>query len=42
MPVSWKGTLVQFSGRLQRRHPWKTEARIEYDEEALRHFNENV
>ena len=87
MPISWKGTLVQYSGRLQRRHPWKTEVRIydyvdsavpmlfrmfrkrlstyraigyargeaplglaeppeehtiEYDEEALRHFDDNV
>lgn len=30
MPVSWKGTLVQYSGRLHRRHPNKTEVRI-YD-----------
>lgn len=30
MPVSWKGTLVQYSGRLHRRHPGKTEVRI-YD-----------
>jgi len=30
MPVSWKGTLVQYSGRLHRRHPDKTEVRI-YD-----------
>ena len=84
MPVSWKGTLIQYSGRLHRRHPAKTEVRIydyvdrevpmllrmfekrlrtyraigyargeaplgfkekeelvvEYDEEALRHFEE--
>jgi superfamily II DNA or RNA helicase len=87
MPVSWKGTLIQYSGRLHRRHPAKTEVRIydyvdrevpvllrmfekrlptyraigyargeaplgfaeppdettiEYDEEALRHFAEDV
>jgi superfamily II DNA or RNA helicase len=30
MPVAWKGTLVQYSGRLHRRHPGKTEVRI-YD-----------
>lgn len=30
MPVSWKGTLVQYSGRLHRRHPGKSEVRI-YD-----------
>lgn len=28
MPVSWKGTLVQYSGRLHRLHPGKTEVRI--------------
>ena len=28
MPVSWKGTLVQYSGRLHRAHPRKTEVRI--------------
>jgi superfamily II DNA or RNA helicase len=28
MPVSWKGTLVQYSGRLHRLHPRKTEVRI--------------
>lgn len=87
MPVSWKGTLIQYSGRLHRRHPAKTEVRIydyvdrevpmllrmfekrlttyraigyargeaplgfaeppdeltiEYDEEALRHFQEEL
>jgi len=87
MPVSWKGTLIQYSGRLHRRHPGKAEVRIydyvdrevpmllrmfekrlpthraigyargeaplgfaeapeertiEYDEEALRHFEEDV
>jgi superfamily II DNA or RNA helicase len=87
MPVSWKGTLIQYSGRLHRRHPAKTEVRIydyvdrevpmllrmfakrlttyraigyargeaplglaeppdertvEYDEEALRYFQENA
>lgn len=30
MPVSWKGTLVQYTGRLHRLHPEKTEVRI-YD-----------
>jgi superfamily II DNA or RNA helicase len=30
MPVSWKGTLIQYSGRLHRSHPAKTEVRI-YD-----------
>lgn len=30
MPVSWKGTLVQYTGRLHRFHPGKTEVRI-YD-----------
>ena len=28
MPVSWKGTLVQYSGRLHRLHPKKSEVRI--------------
>jgi len=30
LPVSWKGTLIQYSGRLHRHHPAKTEVRI-YD-----------
>ena len=30
MPISWKGTLVQYTGRLHRLHPGKTEVRI-YD-----------
>jgi superfamily II DNA or RNA helicase len=30
MPVSWKGTLIQYAGRLHRLHPGKTEVRI-YD-----------
>ncbi|MBM4354893.1 MAG: DEAD/DEAH box helicase, partial [Deltaproteobacteria bacterium] len=30
MPVSWKGTLVQYTGRLHRLHPEKSEVRI-YD-----------
>jgi superfamily II DNA or RNA helicase len=30
LPVSWKGTLVQYAGRLHRLHPGKTEVRI-YD-----------
>ncbi len=28
MPVSWKGTLVQYTGRLHRLHPAKSEVRI--------------
>ena len=30
MPISWKGTLVQYAGRLHRLHPGKSEVRI-YD-----------
>ncbi len=30
LPVSWKGTLVQYTGRLHRLHPGKNEVRI-YD-----------
>jgi len=30
MPISWRGTLVQYTGRLHRPHPGKTEVRI-YD-----------
>jgi len=30
MPVSWRGTLVQYAGRLHRLHPSKEEVRI-YD-----------
>jgi superfamily II DNA or RNA helicase len=30
LPVSWKGTLVQYAGRLHCLHPGKTEVRI-YD-----------
>ena len=30
MPISWKGTLLQYAGRLHRRHPFKSEVRI-YD-----------
>ncbi|MDD5094788.1 MAG: DEAD/DEAH box helicase family protein [Dehalococcoidia bacterium] len=30
MPISWKGTLVQYAGRLHRLHPGKVEVRI-YD-----------
>jgi superfamily II DNA or RNA helicase len=30
LPVSWKGTLIQYAGRLHRLHPDKTEVRI-YD-----------
>ena len=28
MPVSWRGTVVQYTGRLHRSHPGKTEVRI--------------
>ena len=28
MPISWKGTLIQYTGRLHRLHPNKTEVRI--------------
>ena len=28
MPVSWKGTLVQYAGRLHRKHHAKTEVRM--------------
>lgn len=28
LPVSWKGTLVQYTGRLHRVHPGKTDVRI--------------
>jgi superfamily II DNA or RNA helicase len=28
LPVSWKGTLIQYTGRLHRLHPGKTEVRI--------------
>ncbi len=28
LPVSWKGTLIQYAGRLQRPHPAKSEVRI--------------
>ena len=28
MPISWRGTLVQYAGRLHRLHPGKTEVRI--------------
>ena len=28
LPVSWKGTLIQYTGRLHRSHPGKTEVRI--------------
>lgn len=30
MPISWKGTLIQYTGRLHRRHPSKAEVQI-YD-----------
>ena len=28
LPVSWKGTLIQYTGRLHRLHPGKKEVRI--------------
>ena len=28
MPISWKGTLIQYAGRLHRLHPKKTAVRI--------------
>ncbi len=28
LPVSWKGTLIQYTGRLHRLHPGKAEVRI--------------
>jgi len=28
LPISWKGTLIQYAGRLHRLHPGKTEVRI--------------
>jgi superfamily II DNA or RNA helicase len=30
LPIAWKGTVVQYAGRLSRLHPHKTEVRI-YD-----------
>jgi superfamily II DNA or RNA helicase len=30
MPIAWKGTVVQYAGRLHRPHPEKADARI-YD-----------
>jgi len=30
MPISWKGTLIQYSGRLHRHYPGKKEVRV-YD-----------
>lgn len=30
LPISWKGTLIQYTGRLHRLYPGKTEVRI-YD-----------
>jgi superfamily II DNA or RNA helicase len=30
LPIAWKGTLVQYAGRLTRLHPQKTQVRI-YD-----------
>lgn len=36
LPVAWKGTLVQYAGRLPRLHPGKTEVRIvDYVDRAM-------
>jgi superfamily II DNA or RNA helicase len=36
MPIAWKGTLIQYAGRLHREHPGKREVRIyDYLDEAL-------
>ncbi|MGD2123675.1 MAG: DEAD/DEAH box helicase family protein [Gemmatimonadota bacterium] len=36
LPIAWKGTLVQYAGRLHRRHQGKTEVRIyDYVDEAV-------
>ena len=36
LPIAWKGTLVQYAGRLHRRHQGKTEVRIyDYVDEAI-------
>jgi superfamily II DNA or RNA helicase len=36
LPIAWKGTLVQYAGRLHRRHHGKTEVRIyDYVDEAV-------
>jgi superfamily II DNA or RNA helicase len=36
LPISWKGTLVQYAGRLHRQHQGKTEVRIyDYVDEAV-------
>ena len=36
MPISWKGILQQYAGRLHRNHPTKTDVRI-YDYVELGH-----
>ncbi|WP_005033209.1 TOTE conflict system archaeo-eukaryotic primase domain-containing protein [Holophaga foetida] len=39
MPIAWKGTLVQYAGRLHRLHPGKEEVRIyDYLDDALAVF----
>jgi superfamily II DNA or RNA helicase len=44
MPVSWKGTLFQYAGRLHRLHPGKREVRVydyaEVEEPMLRRMFE--
>lgn len=36
MPIAWKGTLIQYAGRLHREHPGKREVRIyDYLDDAL-------
>jgi hypothetical protein len=40
MPISWKGTLIQYSGGLHRHHPGKEEVRIyDYVDDVLQRFD---
>jgi superfamily II DNA or RNA helicase len=34
MPIAWRGTLVQYAGRLHRRNAGKTEIRVHDDVDA--------